>query len=188
MSTTINPHGDIIQPIWDLLAKWVPNVKSFFGAKFVAETGAQPPRYVWVPTTGNPDSDDGGNAQLGAPRNLSTVEMTFEVHCWAQAAKPSQDPLKNAAADFDAAWQLLANLVSAVREVITVNYSLGSIDATPTEEIQQGCLLTLPITILLPLYETDLDQPTYTTTQATAVRIDDSAGVDPDGTLTAPLK
>jgi len=186
-STIVNPHGDIIQPIWDLLSKWVPNVKSFFGSKFVAETGAQPPRYVWVPTTGNPDDDEGGN-NLGAPRNLSTVAMTFEVHCWAVALKPSPDPVKQAAADFDAAWLLLAHLVSAVREVITVNYALGNIDATPTEEIQQGCLLTIPITIRLPLYETDLDQPEYTTTKPTSVRIDDSAGVDPDGTLTAPLK
>ena len=169
MTAKLNPQNDIFNPIAALLQSTI-GVSSYFGAAHLSGNQV-PPRYVWVPTTG---SVDGPSAIGDYPRSLADVAMTFEIHVWG--------------ASFDVSWNLLASLVSAVREIVTANYSIGGVDALPTEDNLRGWVLTVPITITLPLYEDDLDSIQYTKAQATIARIDDSQGVDPDGVLTAPLK
>jgi hypothetical protein len=168
----MNPQADIFDPIAEALDT-ATSVKSFFGAKHLAANGA-PPRYVWVPTTG---AFDGPREVGGYPRALTDVLMTFDVHCWA--------------ATFDGAWALVRNLVTAVRMAPGQKwggawYELGAVDALPSEASLRGWVLTVPISLRIPLLESDLDGQTYVPVTIESVVLDDSQGVDGDGTLTAP--
>lgn len=166
----MNPQADVFDPIAALIEAKT-SVKSFFGAKHLSDN-AVPPRYVWVPTSGD---DRPPRTVGGYPRHLSNVWMTFEVHIWG--------------ATFDQTWTMLRNLRTALhREEITeiTSYEVGTIDATPVlAKNPNGWVFVVPLAIALPLEEVDFDEEGGFVV-IEEVGIDDSQGIDPDGVLTTP--
>ncbi len=166
MPAPTNPQADIFEPVAALLES-ATEVKSYFGAKHLSANGA-PPRYVWVPTTGTP----GAAMEVGDyPRGLVDVAMTFEVHCWHGT--------------FDQAWALLVNLVSALFQTEAVHYEIGTVDALPSEDGLNGWVLTVPVMVRVPVFETDMPTARFVPVVIETVAIDGSQGIFGDGILDA---
>ena len=169
----MKPQTDVFEPVARLLEAKTA-VPSLFGAKHLSDN-AKPPRYVWVPTSGDVrDPREIG----GGPRHLHDVWISFEVHVWGP--------------DFDQTWQLVRNLTTALRHAEIENirsYEIGSIDLTPVlAKNPQGWVFVVPLSIAVPLEEVDFDEEAGFVV-IEEVEIDTSQGVDPDGLLTtSPAK
>lgn len=158
-----NPREHIFQPIADLLQTYT-SVPSFFGKKHLA--GGAPPRYVWVPIS----ADARGPRSIGGtPRNIRDLWLTFAVHCW--AAK-STAPASATDRDFDLAWTLVANLLSAAQNKRPGNHEVGAIEALDDEWVKTGAGLIVPLSFRIPIEEHTLDRPTLVKVTVESVAID----------------
>jgi len=169
VSAPTNPQADVFTPVAALLEAHT-GVKSYFGFKHLAAVHA-PPRYVWVPTTG---AINGAMTSGGYPNNLVDVAMTYEVHCWH--------------ASHDQAWALVVNLLSACHHTDGVQFEAPNLDASPNDFGVNGEVITVQLIVRIPLFEADLEQPTFVSVDITGVEFDDSQGVVGDGVLTPPSK
>lgn len=165
----LNPKAEIFTPVAELLES-ATNVKSFF----LEKTANRPTKsYDWEPSGGPFD----GPSLIGdVVRSLFDVSFTVDIHCRA----PS----------FDEAWTMVEDLVTALGRKVQFAFQLQGLtvgDASGESSTQKHTL-ALTVVFALPIFEQPLDQHGTAKATVTSVGLNDSAGVDPDGTLTAPLK
>jgi len=79
--------------------------------------GLTPPRYVWIVTRDTAT----GNACKSAsnPRAFEEQKVGIEIHCW--GAGPQGSTFDE---DYDAAWQMSRNVLAALKQTLTANWSL----------------------------------------------------------------
>ena len=146
------------------------------GRRFLAQNDV-PPRYVWVRKRITPA---GGPSAIGTnPPSLGDDLHVGEVHCWGT--------------DEDDCERLRRALVTVVRRIVKGrNYELGDAVITEQDWATCGAVLTLTISIRLPLLKVNV--PVVPTLPATVPNIVDArrttmqptaVGFDADGALPA---
>ena len=115
------------------------------GRRFLAGNDV-PPRYVWVRKRISPAGGPG--AIGGNPRSLGDDLHIGEIHCWGS--------------DEDDCERLRQALVTIVRRAVQGrSYELGDADITEQDFATCGAVLTIPISLRLPLLVARLpDLPT----------------------------
>jgi len=133
---------DVFKPLQDALGNVAPLLD---GRRFVAQNDV-PPRYVWIRKRISPAGGPG--AVGGNPRSLGDDLHVGEIHCWGT--------------DEDDCERLRQALVTVIRRVVQGrNYELGDADITEQDWATCGAVLTMPISLRLPLLVARLpDAPT----------------------------
>jgi hypothetical protein len=178
----LRPFADRLAPLFALLEEQT-GVPSLFGDEKVAANTAAP-AYIWAPSGGPWDVPNESDDENGA-RELGRFIFAFDVHCIG-AAPRNTTALVPEGADFDVAWSLVENLLTAIQQQQGCVYDVGGIDAQDTTLNTRACDLVVTIGMSFEIRETSLDRAEYVKVTITAVGFDTSNAVNPDDKLTAP--
>lgn len=166
-SRTLAPVAEIFEPVAAYL-KLTTNVPSYFGDKTGNRAAV---RWDWEPTGG---SFEGASRANDYPRSLHDVRFGVDIYCRAQS--------------FDAAWQMLEQVITALLEKSGHAYEIGGwqwADGSGESSTQKHSIV-LSVSFVLPVFEHALDRAGYEPVTILAVGFDTSNTADPDVTLLTP--
>jgi len=126
----------VFKHIFDAIAeKLATTAPMLDGKRFLAQNDV-PPRYVWVRKRIAPAGGPG--AIGGNPRSIGDDLHQGEIHCWGT--------------DEDDCERLRQALATVIRVVVRGrNYELGDADITEQDWATCGAVLTIPVSLRLPL-------------------------------------